>query len=88
MIEYGKQKYKYHGTKQDYKKGTKLAQKNKSNLPRNKNIGIVKKRTRLERRNKLKLNIKQKYRNHGTKKGTRLAQRNKLNLNADQKYTL
>jgi hypothetical protein len=41
----------------------------------NKNIGPWnKKGTRLAQRNKLNLNMKQKYRNHGTKKGTRLAE--------------
>jgi hypothetical protein len=45
-----------------------------------------KKGTRLARRNKSNLNVKQKYRYRRTKKGTKLVRRNKLNLNEEQKY--
>jgi hypothetical protein len=31
IIKYEKQKYKYHGTKHDYRRGTRLARRNKSN---------------------------------------------------------
>jgi hypothetical protein len=70
IIKYGKQKYKYNGTKHDYKRGTWLARRNKSNIKAEQKYRdhATKKGTKLTRRNKLILNMEQKYRNCGTKK--------------------